>query len=294
MVVKVTANACRGTQKKILLPTLAYTLFVAIVFPLMLGEPVNYPQVAAEFAKTLFTWNPVIHNAQHLWYMYLYGLLVLAYPLLHWIKRNLLTTDARKLIFLMGIPAFLAANDFSGNRLLHAQMVPITVFIPGCLFVLAGSVLYEHRAKLQGKVIPAVLSLLVYAAAATVRSLYMQTALNTDIGATHLFGWYTGVGFVCSAALAVFILCMNPFESTAINALASNTLEVYILHVIVSEVITLWGWKSWVVTTFLDGSEGLFQYLKFATIYPLLVFVVCSIAAAGLKAAGKMLKRQGS
>lgn len=277
--------------QKILIPTLVYTLLVATVYPLAIGSPVDYRNVAAEFAATLLTWNPIIHNAQHLWYMYLYVLLVAAYPLLRWVKEHWLATPARQTALLVGSFAFLLLNDLTNNRILHASMAPVTVLIPGVLFVLAGSILYQLRHAVQGRPMVTVISLGIFVAANALRSVYMCRALNIDPNNNHLYGWCTGVGFVCCAALAVAVLSFKPFASRAVNALASNTMEIYMLHPLMSEILSALGVRIWIVSTFLDGSERFTQYLKFVAIYPLLVFFVCSVLAVAYKAVLSLCKK---
>ncbi len=269
---------------KILLPTLVYTLFIAICYPLMIGSNVNYTQVLNELGTTVFTWNPIIHNAQHLWYMYLHCLVVLAYPLLKAVKEKLIVNDAAGLLFIASVFLLMVANDASGNRLLGCRMIPLTVFIPGCLYTVAGNIIHSKKSRFEGKVLPAVISVAVFIITTAIRSVYMRNALNADSSATHLYGWYSRAGFVCCVSLAVFVLSIKPFTSRIVNALASTTMYVYILHVIVSEVISVMGYRNWVIGTFLDGSETTVQFLKFTIIYSFSIFAICAAITLAVKA----------
>ncbi|MBR4036252.1 MAG: acyltransferase [Oscillospiraceae bacterium] len=286
------ADRVRSYITKIFIPTIVYTIFVAIGYPVIIGASVDYHRFCSEFVTTIITWNPVIHNAQHLWYMYLYGMLVVAWPVLKKLKETLLTTPMKKLIFLTVVLAFLTANDISNNNILHCDMVPVTVFVPGCLFILAGGIIYEERHRFQGKTVPAILSAAVFTCATAARSVYMRNLLNIDSSASHMYGWYTGIGFVCAVSLTVFVLNLKPFANDILNALSGCTMTVYILHPLVSEIISVMGYRSWIISTFLDGSETFIQFIKFTGIYCLSVFIVCCVMALFLKSVLKIIKRK--
>lgn len=269
--------------RKILLPTMIYTAFVAFVYPLLSGLTVDWAEMAGQFTTSILTWNPVIHNAQHLWYMYLYCAIVVVFPLLNIIKTKLLAKKRHKAVFLLGTFALLYANDCTNNNMLRCDMVPLTVFIPGCLFVIAGGIIYEHRKCFEGRILPFFAGVAMFMAINITRSVHMQKLLNTDVTQTHLYGWYTGTGFLCAISIAVAVLSIKPFTVKAINIIAATTMDVYILHPLISEIITIFGYKNWVIATFLNGKETTVQFLKFTVIYCISVFVVCSVISVIFK-----------
>ncbi len=277
--------------KKIFIPTIVCTVFVSVIYPLLIGSTIDTNNIINEFIITITTWNPVIHNAQHLWFMYLYGMIITVSPLLLKFKNEILTTGKRKLLFVIFSLVFLGINDFLSNGLLHCEMKPATVFIPGCIFVVIGGIIYEERHRLSKNLILAVFSLAVFFCVNAARSVYMQKALATDTSLTHMYGWYTSVGFICAMALAVFALCMPDFVNRFVNMLAGNTMDIYILHVIVSEIVSGLGYKTWVINTFLNGSESFGQYVLFTGIYSLSIFVFCTAIAMLYKAPLKLLKK---
>ena len=111
----------------------------------------------------------------------------------------------------------------------------------------------------------------------------MRALLNTDASLTHLYGWYTSAGFICAISLLVSVLSIKPFYHKAINTISATTMDIYILHVIVSELITMAGYKNWVITTFLDGSESFIQFAKFTAIYSISVFAICCVLSITFK-----------
>lgn len=269
--------------RKILLPTMVYTAFVAFIYPLLSGLTVDWADMAGQFATGIITWNPIIHNAQHLWYMYLYCMIVAVYPLLDIVKTKLLAKGWQKAVFLLGTFALLYANDCTNNNIFHCEMVPLTVFIPGCLFVIAGGIIYEYRDWFEGRILPFITGSAMFVAVNITRSIYMQKLLNTDVTQTHMYGWYTSAGFLCAVSLAIAVLSIKPFTVRATNTIAATTMDVYILHPLVSEIITIFGYKNWVITTFLNGRETTVQFLKFTVIYCISVFVVCSAVSVIIK-----------
>ncbi|MBQ7903877.1 MAG: acyltransferase [Oscillospiraceae bacterium] len=277
--------------KRIVLPMFAYTLFIAIVYPLLIGHTVDYGAVFSQFAASVLTWNPLIHNSRHLWYLYMHAMIVLAYPLLKLIKDRL---DGKKgdLLFMAAMFALLLANDMTGNAIFHAEMVPVTVFVPGCLFVIAGSIIYKHRSLFEGRPLVSLAAIAVLLLTNAGRAVYMRNLLNADRAQTHFYGWYTSVGFVCAASLAVFALSFRPVAADIINLLASNTLWIYVLHVVVQELASEKGLRGWVVATFLDGSETTLQFLKYTFIYCSLIFVLCSLVAFAVKIPLKIIKNK--
>lgn len=277
--------------KKIFIPTIAYTVFVAVIYPLLIGASIDTNNVINEFIITITTWNPIIHNAQHLWYMYLYGMIIAVSPLLLNFKNKILTNDKRKLVFITFSLVFLAINDLLSNSLLHCEMKPVTVFIPGCIFVVVGGIIYEERHRMAKNLLLAVFSLGGFICINIGRSVYMHKALGMDVTLTHMYGWYTSIGFICAIALAVFVLCIPDFVSRLVNILAGNTMDIYILHVIVSEIVSVMGYKTWIINTFLNGSESFGQYVLFTGIYSLSIFIFCTAIAMVCKAPLKLLKK---
>lgn len=275
----------------IFLPTLIYTVFIAVGYPLITGTELNMGSVLKEFAITFTTWNPVIHNTRHLWYMFLYGMIVAAYPLLKGIKEKISDSRMFEIAFFAFVFVLFAINDLSNNRILRSEMIPVTVFIPGCLLVIAGSLLYGERHSFNGKLWVTALSLAVFLLVNTVRSIYMRNMLNADSSASHMYGWYTSAGFICAVSLVIFGLSLKPFFSNFINRLASYTMGIYILHPWVSEIISVLGLKMWVISTFLNGKETFAQYMKFTIIYCSIVFVICAIIVMSIKSLLTLLKK---
>ena len=277
--------------KSILLPTIIYILFISTIYPRVSGNNVNFTKVFSELTTTVLTWNPITHNAQHLWYMFLHGLIVLAFPVLAFIKQKLLAKDWQKVIFLLCVFCFLAINDYSGNRLLNAQMVPVTVFIPGCLYTLSGVTIYEKRDVFRKNALWFVFSVAVYGGINLIRARYMTALLNADSSASHLYGWYTCAGFLCVISLSIAALSLKPFVNSLINKIASTTMDVYILHVVVSEVISGFGIKTRIISIFLNGSESMTEYLKFSFIYSTVVFLICCLISLATKKLINLIKK---
>ena len=101
---------------------------------------------------------------------------------------------------------------------------------------------------------------------------------------------YTSVGFLCAVAATIAVLSIKPFVFKTVNTLASSTMDIYILHPLVSEIITIFGYKNWVIATFLNGSETTMQFLKFTAIYCISVFIVCGVISVILKKLSSVFK----
>lgn len=269
--------------RKIALPTIVYTLLIAFLYPVLIGGSVDYGEMVRQFIVSIITCNPQIHNAQHLWYMYLYCIIVVAFPVLNFIINKISSQKHMQSIFVVMTFILLFINDCCGNNLLHCEMVPLTVFIPGCLFVLCGSIIYNNRHYIEGKILPFIAGVTMFCAVNIARTVYMRALLNTDASLTHLYGWYTSAGFICAISLLVSVLSIKPFYHKAINTISATTMDIYILHVIVSELITMVGYKNWVITTFLDGSESFIQFAKFTAIYSISVFAICCVLSITFK-----------
>ncbi|MBR2591582.1 MAG: hypothetical protein IKD62_01270, partial [Oscillospiraceae bacterium] len=91
-------------------------------------------------------------------------------------------------------------------------------------------------------------------------------------------------GWVCAACLCVTVLSFRRKEAagagTAVNLAASFTEGVYLIHIIMNEWLFEWGIKGVLIRAVTNGADTTWQYMKFAVLYALAVFLFSAAAVA--------------
>lgn len=273
---------------KIFIPTFLYILFL-LLLPYLQNMPLNLTEIGNSLILCITRWEPYIHNSGHLWYMFVYMLIVLVSPVLQLIHDKLLDNTAGRTVILTATFVMLLANDLTGNMIFHSSQVPLKAFAPACLIVLSGSALYEIRKLYEGKLTLGIAALAIYTGINIWRSVAITGGVITVSDAM-----FCCQGWVCAVCLCIVFMSFKRSYGTGsrvINAIASVTSGVYILHVWMNETLYELGVKMWIVGFICDGSENFSEYIKFCTIYPVIVFAVCAIVTAVIKWPFKALKK---
>lgn len=259
---------------RIVLPMLTYTILITArpLFQVPLSE------ILKQVFSCILTWTPSLNKTGHLWYLYVYVLLVLLAPVLQFLRTQLLARTPARLGFLAGTLVLFAVNDFADNRLLQASTVPFRALLPACLLVLTGSILYEERSRFENKKWLFWAAPAIFCCINAVRAYTTYTRMLEAPDYHHLFWWFSVPGYLCAILLALFCFQLPQLHgrvAAIVNFAASLTMGVFVLHVWMIELTGRLGITAWLIETFLNGSESLSEYLKFVVLYPILLFILC-------------------
>lgn len=187
-------------------------------------------------AAVFLRWNEMeIPSGNHLWYMYVYILVCLLFPVAK-AFHDVLGTTRRQVAFLCAGLGMLVLNDLSLNAFGSFTHHTFGALVPAYIIILSGSIIHEHREQIVAKVHGAWF-LAAYLAVNLVRCM-AQTRVFQNVGTTSasLLSWYSGYGLVCAACLYLFVYSVTrhvgPDTRTAgvIRHLGGCTFGIYFIH----------------------------------------------------------------
>ena len=271
--------------RTILAPLALVSLFgFFVIQPIADGKSLSTafdPEGLKNAIKVLMTWDNPVGTFIHLWYLYVYALLVVVQPLNKAIAKYLDEGTGRWGTFLGMTLAVLILNDVTSNRLLVFSHHTIAGLIPASLFALWGHYLYSRRDRFYK--VPPVGYLLLFVALNLVRAWLLKRGLVVDGSHTHLLFWYSAFGLLCAICMMGFSLTVvSQTEGrgpSAIRALASLTFGVYLLHIAVVRVFDLLGFRQALQALFLIPEAGFFGYCAYMLA---LIFCVAIAASVGV------------
>ncbi len=261
---------------KIILPMLLFTLFL-IIFPVFNGESLNSSLLYSGLVSILLL-EPQIPLTGHFWFLFVYAVLVLIYPVLDAVRARFLSDSKGRRRFLLAVLCLFAFNDLTINRFLRVDQIPITALIPSALIVLSGYAVYEERQFFQENKHMGVVGFTLFVAANLLRSVLTYLLLRASSANTHLLYWCSSFGFIASLGLSVFFFSLKRKDgalSQIAALLGSCTMVVYIIH---PWLISM-GLNVKVAGIVCNGAETFDQYIIFVVCMTLAVFVIGAVVS---------------
>ena len=259
-----------------------------------------------------FSVDPLPGTAAHLWYVYSYGLIIIAYP----ITRFILTKCPKYVsyIVLFIITVFMIINDYhlffnNPSYNLFFEIIPKPVYYSAWGHVLYRDVMKKHIDKLldNSKDLSGVfiinsrifiISALIYALTFVLLFLtelkYVETVNNGYVYTS----WLSLYALILTSAFILMIYdinierFLNAKIENAITFISSKTLGIYLVHyLIVTKLIS-----TNVQGRFIVDRTTIFHHLAFYILYGFVIFiislaVVCIIDSIISLIKNKVLKR---
>ena len=260
---------CKKMCRHIILPLFFMSVFTFYFYPFTkgatsIGECINRPLTEYVSAiKATIVWTPII-GAGHLWYLYVYALVILAFPALKGVVIQA-DTDRKRFGFVLIMLLLFGINVFEENNLLHCSHYSIGGLVPASIIAIIGHFLYEFKPNLT-KV--GYIAILVYAIINIARTFVYK------LGFSYIIWWYTASGVLCASCLMCFSfrlsrLVHNNLIEASICRIASLTFPVYLIHKLVIGVLERYKITDWALGLFKDASNVAADFF-----YPLLMTVI--------------------
>lgn len=192
--------------------------------------------------KMLLAWkNPVV-SAGHLWYLYVYILIMIIFPVLKLFVDYLEKDIVRLKYFIVMSVGFFFMNDITANQLAQFSHHSINGLIPASIELIWGYFIYKYREKfLLKKYMP--IAMIAFFGTNMIRAKIQLNHYNMEPVNKSLIFWYSIVGAFC--AFCVIVFCFSFVNSkrncvkinNAICKLASYTFEIYLWHYVVKNVL---------------------------------------------------------
>ena len=139
----------KKTLKHIIIPLIIFSIIGFYCFDWLFDkQPLSLHIAASKYIdtfRTLLSWqNPISHSV-HLWYLYVYILVIFIYPLLKAFVDYLDADTNRTKIFLIGTFIFLIMNDISSNSLGAFSHHSINALVPASIEIIWGHIFYKYQ-----------------------------------------------------------------------------------------------------------------------------------------------------
>ncbi len=286
--------------KRILIPLTVYSaimfyLYDWLVAGLSFSDSIQHSggEYGALLFDGLFKWQNAVPHQGHLWFLYVYSLVVLLMPAISGMRNICINQDARGKndVICMAVAAILLIlNDITGNELLEITHHSFRGAVGAVLFVLAGDVLYRNRARFEGKIIYAVGGIVGFAVTNSIRFAIQYSLFKADPSNREPIQWYTSFAFFAVICLSLFffgisdVLRKNSWCSSMILHLSKLSFLIYLIHYPVRDYFRNRGLQAKLIDLFGCYGVGPFIYqilymsfifLISASLSEILLLVIC-------------------
>ena len=288
-------SVLRHTWKRIGIPLILFSVF-CFYFRDWLAEGDTLLQSLyhsreeyAEVVQSLLAWSNPIGHTSHLWYLYIYILLMLVFPVLRSFVTYLEGNPGRMKCFLLLTFGGLIVNDISCNRLGAFSHHGINALIPAVIEVLWGYILYRSRHKFQTRRYAAV-SLTAFFGLNLIRAFLQMWKFQFPQPDNYLLYWHSSFGVLCSVCIIVFCFAAvkgGVRSGAFIRYAASYTFPVYLLHMVVRDILRRFHIPTGLYSQISRFLGGFWGEILYTIVIVLLIFVLSFILAVILRKIGK-------
>ena len=224
----------------------------------------------------ILKWQNVIPGADHLWYLYIYIIIVLLYPILNKIKELIDKYDYKKVLFIVLILLFI--NDLSANNLLELSHHSINGVFTASLFLYSGYLLHKNSYIFLKKQ-NILKGIILFFSINTIRALLICIAIQKHPSYKTLISWHTSFALIGSFALYIFALNINnllknnSFLNKCIIHIGTKTMNIYLVHILVLNYLYSKSIPNYILNKFnnLKYNEIIYEIL-----YTTIIFI-CSL-----------------
>lgn len=225
--------------RRIIIPLVVTSILVWFFGSWICGESDLYTSVMhskddyIRAAYTLIEWSNPVKSLNHIWFLYVYILIIFCYPVLGEFVKWLDAKALREKMFVFAAAVLFIFNDLSDNRLAEFSHHMFGAMVPSSIYLVIGHIIYKYRNNIierfgTGIRITALICCLVIVAC--IRSLLLT---NVFIGSNHLLFWYTFPSLISTSLLVAACLSL-PLNSSRLAelvcGLAGDTFLVYLVH----------------------------------------------------------------
>ena len=291
----------KRTWKNIGIPMITYTLIAFYFYGWLLDgtslrESLHYPKEQYMIiVKSLLTWNNAFPYCSHLWYLYTYILLAIAFPVLKAFTAYLdEKPETRWKTFFAISMAALVLNDITSNKLFNFSLISTAALVPASIEVIYGFYLYKKKEFFNGPRY-VILAPAIFIALNIVRAIIQYHRYQINPENNWLLFWFSSFGVLCAMCVVVFCFSLdhlidNISVKSIVCRIASYTLLIYLIHPAVISILISKGIIEKVSVTLTKHLNGdLFDVIYTITII-IIVFSASLIIAAIIKALVSLVK----
>lgn len=230
------------------------------------------------FKDGLLKWKNVVSSCGHLWYLYVYCIVVFMAPILEKIKEWVDSINVKYIVY--GILILLFVNDVSNNELLSFSHYSINGALGAFIFMILGNSLYENREQLKNDKLVPIFGLITFLLVNIFRTFVLY---NNQSSSEPIF-WYTSFSAISMISLFALVFgfsnLVNKSNKTIklINHFGPLVMYVYIIHMMVIGFLMNRGYAGCISNIFEKVKFGsLFYYLSMILIVFLFSLIISEV-----------------
>ena len=268
--------------RKILIPMLCLSLFTFFFSGLLLdgkslAESVHHSaDEYRELIRGFAQWRNPVSYCGHMWYMYVYFLIMLCFPLawgmVCWARRS-----SKSFYVPFFLWAVLLLNDYFHNSIFKFSHNSINGMAGALVYILTGSILYRWRNKFVGSKKGCLAGITMFLGANLLRCYFAGKCLLADPKDTLMLFWYTHFGYISAIGIVLTIWGITPwfrnkeFPEKVICHLGSRTMGIYLIHFLILQKTRNMGLGSRLNSILGISTIGSILY---ELIYALIIFLI--------------------
>lgn len=284
----------KRTFKNIVIPLILFSLFYYYFEGWMFHGESFIQSIDHSFdeyraaLRLLLIWKNPVESAGHLWYLYVYILIILVFPVIKSFVNYLGNDRVRIKYFLIISISFFVLNDLTANQLANFSHHSINGLVPACIELIWGYLIYQNKEKfLKRKYI--FISAITFLGINAVRARIQLINYNTEPVNKSLIFWYSSVGAMCAVCVIVFCFSFLYQKQNCIKMnkiicqLASYTFSIYLWHYVVKNMLVRFKIKGMIVDLIFKYFGNFVAEILYTVIIVSLVFLISLVLSILLK-----------
>lgn len=230
----------KKTIKKLWIPTIIVSVISFIGYDYFVYLVSSEPMLSiAEYTKQIIIGVLKIRNfapmCSHLWFVYIYLLVVICYPVLkqyvNYLDKNI---NAQKRFVLITASMFIL-NDVFLNEFMQFDEHYFNAIVPASVLIIYGHLIYSHKEEICNIKIKSYICVFLLLFVNFLRAIIITALNDNGISSSSMYGWYSILSII--SALCVIIPCLRiNKQNDIISRFGKYTLYVYFLHILVLKV----------------------------------------------------------
>ncbi len=244
----------KGLCKKVLLPLAVFTLFLFFFYGFIMDgdivKSVSHPieDYGNLVTDGLFKWHNVVSGGAHLWFLYVYAVMILLFPALKGVREFTAKIPKRDLVLTCVLLGLLLINDIRLDGLLTISTASFGSVRGAFIIILYGDILYRNREMFEGKKLLGIAGLCLFVITNIVRAYIQYRCYSLDPISEEPIFWYTSYAVLCTTGLVVFGYGFSDLIKKfgkVIAHIGSRTFCVYLFHFVILLKLSSLGLSSW-------------------------------------------------
>ena len=230
------------------------------------------------FKEGILKWQNYIPGGNHLWYLYVYILVILVFPVINNFKKNLENKKIKQTTILLAIFLLFVFNDLSFNGFFSFSHHTFNAVLAASFWIAIGYIVYNNKNILKDNKLLGLFGLWLFICINIVRTIVLYYLFLKGYELYHPLYWYTSFSVLSCLGLIMMVFSFytrlnnTKVISLIINHIGDKVFYIYLIHMLVVYFLRSKGIETKILQAY--HSSLIYQVL-----YTGLVFIVSLIVA---------------